>query len=62
MSRRVGDFFVYGIVVAGILVLTSTKNGASFVNALGNVIVGFTGTITGRNVSTAGVKVGGKVV
>ncbi len=61
MSRKVGDFLVYGLVVAGILVLTANKNGAGFINALGNVLTGFTGAITGRNVSTAGVKVTGRV-
>ena len=61
MSRRVGDFLVYSVVVAGILVLTAHKNGADFVNALGNVLTGFTGAITGRNVATSGVKVSGRV-
>lgn len=62
MQRRIGDFFVYGIVVAGILVLTANPNGASFVNSLGNVLTGFTGAVTGRNVTTSGgTSVGGKV-
>lgn len=61
MSRRIGDFFVYGLVVAGILLLTANANGAGFVNALGNVLTGFTGAVTGRNVTTSGVSVGGKV-
>lgn len=61
MSRRIGDFFVYGLVVAGILVLTANKNGANFVEQLGAVLTGFTGVITGRNVSTGGAKVTGRI-
>ena len=61
MSRRVTDFFVYGIVVAGILVATANKNGANLVTSVGNVLTGFTGAITGRTVSTSGVSISGKV-
>ncbi len=50
MTRKLGDFLVYGIVVAGILVLTANANGAKFVESLGGVLTGFVGAVTGRNV------------
>lgn len=50
--RRVWDIFVYGIVVAGILVLTANANGANFVSSLGGAVTGFAGAITGRTVSS----------
>lgn len=61
MQRRAGDFIVYGIVVAGILVLTANQNGSAFVESLGSVLTGFTGAVTGRTVSVGSTKVSGKV-
>lgn len=61
MQRRAGDFLVYSIVVAGILVLTANQNGSSFVESLGSVLAGFTGAVTGRNVTVGNTKVSGRV-
>lgn len=65
MGRRAGDFLVYGVVLAGILVLTANPNGAGFVESLGSVLTGFTGAVTGRNVSFgsggSATKISGKV-
>jgi hypothetical protein len=47
------DYLVYGIVVAGILVLTRPgSQGPSFVRALGGSLVGFAQAVSGQKVSS----------
>lgn len=51
--RKMWDFLVYGIVVAGILVLTRPgSQGPSFVSSLGGAIAGFGQAVTGQKVTT----------
>lgn len=51
--RRAWDFLVYGIVVAGILVLTRPgSQGPGFVSALGRAITGFAQGVSGQKVTT----------
>ena len=46
------DFLVYGVIVAGILVLVRQgSQGAGFVQAVGKTLVGFVQSITGQKVS-----------
>lgn len=53
--RRFWDFLVYGIVVAGILVLTRPgSQGPQFVTSIGQGIVGFVLAITGSAGSYGG--------
>lgn len=48
--RRLFDFLVYGIVVAGILVLTRPgSQGPAFVTSIGQGLVGFIQAITGSS-------------
>lgn len=47
------DFLVYGVIVAGILVLVRPKSqGANFVTAIGRTAIGFVQGITGQKVTT----------
>lgn len=53
MSKGIRDFLVYGVMVAGILVLVRPKSqGANFVRALGQAATGFVQSITGQRVTT----------
>lgn len=46
------DFLVYGVIVAGLLVLVRPgSQGAAFVQALGRTAVGFVQAITGQKLS-----------
>jgi hypothetical protein len=57
MSKGIRDFFVYGIIVAGILVVVRPgSQAAGFVRAIGQATTGFVQAITGRSVTTKGVK------
>lgn len=52
--KALRDFLVYGVIVAGILVLVRNgSNGAGFVTALGKAATGFVQGISGQKV-TAG--------
>ena len=52
--KALRDFLVYGVVVAGILVLVRPgSQGAAFVKSLGGAAIGFVQGITGQKV-TAG--------
>lgn len=54
MKNSFGEFLVYGVIVAGILVLVRNgSNGAGFVKQLGGSVVGFIQAITGQKVTTA---------
>lgn len=47
------DFLVYGVIVAGILVLVRPgSQGSGFVGAIGRTAVGFVQGITGQKVTT----------
>ena len=47
------DYLVYGIVVAGILVLTRKgSQGPQFVKALGGSVTGFAQAVSGQKVTT----------
>ena len=51
-SLRIGDTLVYGIAVAGILVLTRPgSQGVGLIRALGANMIGFVQAITGQRVS-----------
>lgn len=51
--RRFWDFLVYGIIVAGILVLTRPgSQGPSFISAIGTSLTGFAQGVSGQNVTT----------
>ena len=51
--RRAWDFLVYGIVVAGILVLTRPgSQGPAFVSSLGRTLTGFAQGVSGQKVTT----------
>lgn len=53
--RRMWDFAVYGIAVAGILVLTRPgSQGPSFVTAIGRALSGFGQAVSGQKVTTFG--------
>ena len=53
MSKAIRDFFVYGIIVAGILVVVRPgSQGAAFVGQIGRTAVGFVQGITGQKVTT----------
>lgn len=53
MTKAVRDFLVYGVIVAGILVLVRPgSQGAAFVKNLGATAVGFVQGITGQKVTT----------
>lgn len=55
MSRRFADFFVYGIVVGGILVLTRPgSQGPALVRGLGGSLVNFAQAVTGQRVTKLG--------
>ncbi len=50
--RRAWDFLVYGIVIAGILVLTRPgSQGPSFVTAIGGALTGFAQGVSGQTQS-----------
>lgn len=50
--RRLWDFFVYGIIVAGILVLTRPgSQGPAFVASIGRALTGFAQGVSGQKVS-----------
>ncbi len=52
MTKGIRDFLVYGVIVAGILVLVRPgSQGAAFVRALGGSAVGFVQAITGQKVT-----------
>lgn len=52
MSRTIRDFAVYGIMVAGLLVLVRPgSQGATFVTHLGGAAIGFVQAITGQKVT-----------
>lgn len=52
MFNRVGDFFVYGIVVGGILVLTRPgSQGPQLVTSITRGLTGFAQGVTGQRVS-----------
>jgi hypothetical protein len=51
--KALRDFFVYGIIVAGVLVVVRPgSQGAGFVGAIGRTAVGFVQGITGQKVTT----------
>ncbi len=51
--KALRDFFVYGIIVAGILVVVRPgSQGGAFVGAIGRTAVGFVQGITGQKVTT----------
>lgn len=51
-SLRVGDFLVYGIAVAGVLVLTRPgSQGPAFVGKLGGAAIGFAQAVSGQRVT-----------
>ena len=51
--KAVRDFLVYGIVVAGILVVVRPgSQGAAFVKNLGGAAIGFVQGITGQTVTS----------
>ena len=51
--RRFWDFLVYGIIVAGILVLTRPgSQGPGFISSIGGALTGFAQGVSGQNVST----------
>jgi hypothetical protein len=53
MTKAARDFLVYGVMVAGILVLVRPgSQGAGFVRALGQTATGFVQAITGQKVTT----------
>lgn len=53
MTKGIRDFLVYGVIVAGILVLVRPgSQGAGFVRALGQTATGFVQAITGQKVTT----------
>lgn len=46
------DYFIYGIVVAGILVLTRKgSQGPAFVKAIGGSLTGFAQAVSGQKVT-----------
>jgi len=50
--KGIRDFLVYGVIVAGVLVLVRPgSQGAAFVSALGRAAVGFVQAITGQPLS-----------
>ena len=52
--KAVRDFLVYGVIVAGILVLVRPgSQGSSFVKAIGGSAIGFVQGITGQKVTAA---------
>jgi len=52
MKSSIGQFLVYGVIVAGILVLVRNgSNGAGFVKALGGSLTNFVQGITGQKVT-----------
>jgi len=51
--RRFFDYLVYGIIIAGILVLTRPgSQGPGFVKALGGSVTGFAQAVSGQKVTT----------
>lgn len=51
--RKFWDFAVYGIAVAGILVLTRPKSqGPGLVTAIGGALTGFAQGVSGQKVTT----------
>lgn len=53
MTKAIRDFLLYGVIVAGILVLVRKgSQGAGFVQAIGQSSVGFVQGITGQKVTT----------
>lgn len=55
--KAVRDFLVYGVIVAGILVVVRPgSQAAGFVRAIGQAGTGFVQAITGQKVTTKGVK------
>lgn len=57
MSKGIRDFFVYGIIVAGILVVSRPgSNAAGVLRAIGQTATGFVQAITGQKVTAKGVK------
>ena len=51
--RRFWDFLVYGIVVAGILVLTRPgSQGPGFITAIGGALTGFAQGVSGQKMTT----------
>lgn len=49
MSKSFGEFLIYGVIVAGILVLVRPgAQGASFVKAIGGSLTNFVQGITGQ--------------
>ena len=49
MSKSFGEFLVYGVIVAGILVLVRPgSQGAAFVKSLGGALTNFVQGITGQ--------------
>lgn len=53
MSKALRDFLVYGVIVAGILVVVRPgSQGATVVKNLGSTVVGFIQGITGQKVTT----------
>jgi hypothetical protein len=52
MTRAARDFLVYGVIVAGLLVLVRPgSQGATFVTHLGGAAIGFVQAITGQKVT-----------
>lgn len=51
---RIGDFLVYGIAVAGVLVLTRPgSKGPQFAGSLGKSVIGFAQAVSGQRVTVA---------
>jgi hypothetical protein len=55
--KAIRDFAVYGVIVAGVLVVVRPgSTAAGFVRAIGSAASGFVQAITGQRVTAKGVK------